>query len=400
MSEPNKPSSEQTAAPKSPHTYLDIDAEQRLNAILNAAVDALIIINQHGIIELFNTAAEKMFLYSSDKVLGQNIKMLMPSPFKQEHDGYLASYLTTGHAQIIGKGRKTLAQRSNLETFPIFLSIGEVLNSSHRQFVGIIRDISEQEKHRKEAEDNREKLSRASRLSVMGELTAGIAHEMNQPLSAIASYAQASKNLLQGASTDNHQKIITVQEKINQQTIRANNVISRLRQFVKTRVAKVERVNLIGLIKETIELANIDARILEHQVKVENENNLAFFVLADPIQIQQVLLNLIRNGIEAMDAMPGHPLIIKINLLKPETVEIKVIDTGQGIDEEMKHQLFNPFFSTKEHGMGMGLSISQTIVHAHGGNIYHKHNHPNGSIFGFSLPVYDSTQASLQHTLE
>ena len=157
------------------------DANQRLIALLDAAVDALVIIDGKGNIELFNSAAQKMFGYSKREVFGKNIKMLMPDPFSIEHDKYLSSYLTSGDEKIIGKGRKVKGKKSNGEVFPIFLSVGEVKNSSDIQFVGIIRDISEQEQDRIEARESRERLSHASRLSSMGELAAGIAHEMNQP---------------------------------------------------------------------------------------------------------------------------------------------------------------------------------------------------------------------------
>ena len=172
------------------------DANARLNALLDAAVDGLVIIDGKGNIELFNTAAQEMFLYTSQEVLGKNIKLLMPAPFSDKHDKYLSAYLASGETNIIGKGRKVKGKKSNGDEFPIFLSVGEVKDSSHIQFVGIIRDISEQERDRIEAQDSRERLSHASRLSSMGELAAGIAHEMNQPLSAISSYSQASKRLL------------------------------------------------------------------------------------------------------------------------------------------------------------------------------------------------------------
>jgi two-component system sensor kinase FixL len=363
------------------------DANARLNALLDAAVDALIIIDGIGNIELFNTAAQKMFLYSSQEVVGKNIKLLMPNPYRDEHDKYISSYLTSGESKIIGKGRKVRGKKSNGQEFPIFLSVGEVKESSHTQFVGIIRDISEQEHDRVEAQESRDRLSHASRLSSMGELAAGIAHEMNQPLSAISSYAQASKRLLQSNTAENKEKVVSALDKICGQAIRASEVITRLRTFVKKRVAQREAVDLNKLILETVNLAKVDTRILDHEVLLELDNINNPQLSADPVQIQQVLLNLIRNGIDSMESLKGSPLRIRSHWLSDQLIEVSVIDCGLGMDEETSNGIFTPFFTTKESGMGMGLPVSQNIIHAHGGRINFAPNQPSGCIFSFSLPA-------------
>ena len=362
------------------------DANQRLIALLDAAVDALVVIDGKGNIEIFNSAAQKMFGYSKREVFGKNIKMLMPDTFSIEHDKYLASYLTSGEEKI-DKGRKVKGKKSNGEEFPIFLSVGEVKNSSDIQFVGIIRDISEQEQDRIDARESRERLSHASRLSSMGELAAGIAHEMNQPLSAISSYAQASKRLLQSDTQDNKLKVVAALDKICDQAIRASEVIHRLRTFVKKRVAQRESVDLNALIYETVNLAKVDTRILDHEVLLKLCHNKKPILIADPIQIQQVLLNLIRNGIDAMEHHKGAPLLIHSQWLSNIKIEVSVIDFGLGIDQKTSSGIFNPFFTTKETGMGMGLSVSQTIIHAHGGNIYFSPSNNSGCTFSFSLPA-------------
>ncbi|WP_339720094.1 PAS domain S-box protein [uncultured Paraglaciecola sp.] len=363
------------------------DANERLIALLNAAVDGLIIIDKKGNIELFNSAAQKMFMYSSQEVLGKNIKMLMPAPFSREHDSYLSSYLSSGQPKIIGKGRKVKGKKSNGDEFPIFLSVGEVKDSSHTQFVGIIRDISEQEQDRIEAQENRNRLSHASRLSSMGELAAGIAHEMNQPLTAISSYAQASKRLLQSTSENNIEKVAAALDKICDQAIRASDVIDRLRNFVKKRVAQREYVELNVLIIKTVNLAKVDTRILDHKVILELEQVKKPKLLVDPVQIQQVLLNLIRNGIDSMEHIKGAPLIIKSQWISNELIEVSVKDCGLGMDAQTSGSIFSPFFTTKQSGMGMGLSVSQTIIHSHGGRIYFDTNQPSGCIFSFNLPA-------------
>ena len=363
------------------------DANQRLIALLDAAVDALVIIDEKGNIELFNNAAQVIFGYNEQEVFGKNIKMLMPAPFSTDHDKYLSSYLASGEAKIIGKGRKVKGKKSNGEEFPIFLSVGEVKGSSHVQFVGIIRDISEQERDRIEAQQSRERLSHASRLSSMGELAAGIAHEMNQPLSAISSYAQASKRLLQSDTPNSEINVVAALDKICDQAIRASEVISRLRTFVKKRVAQRETVDLNALILETVNLVKVDIRILDHEVILELCHNKNPQLLADPLQIQQVLLNLIRNGIDAMEHIKDAPLRIHSQWLSDNVIEVSVIDCGLGIDEKTSSGIFYPFFTTKEFGMGMGLPVSQTIIHAHGGSIYFGPGQTSGCIFSFSLPA-------------
>jgi two-component system sensor kinase FixL len=396
MPEPDKSILNQLLPDKASGQGTIKDANERLIALLDAAVDALVIIDGKGNIELFNAAAQNMFLYTSQEVLGQNVKLLMPASFSVEHDKYLSSYLNSGEAKIIGKGRKVKGKKSTGEEFPIFLSVGEVKDSSHVQFVGIIRDITEQERDKVEAQESRERLSHASRLSSMGELAAGIAHEMNQPLSAISSYAQASKRLLQSDTPDNETKVVAALDKICDQAIRASEVINRLRTFVKKRVTQRESVDLNGLILETVNLAKVDTRILDHEVILELNHHKQPKLLADPVQIQQVLLNLIRNGIDAMEHIKGAPLRIHSQWLSDMMIEVSVIDCGHGMDEETSSGIFTPFFTTKEQGMGMGLPVSQTIIHAHGGRIYFGPEQPSGSIFSFSLPATIISQKGIE----
>ena len=372
------------------------DANARLIALLDAAVDALIIIDGKGNIELFNSAAQNMFLYKTRDVLGKNIKLLMPTPFREEHDQYLASYLTSGESKIIGKGRKVRGKKSNGEEFPIFLSVGEVKESSHIQFVGIIRDLSEQERHRTERREGRARLSHASRLSSMEELAGGIAHEMNQPLSAISSYAQASKRLLKSTTEDNKEKVVAALDKICNQAIRASDVIARLRTFVKKRVAQREPVDLNNLILETVNLAKVDTRIFDHEVILELSIDKKPILSADPVQIQQVLLNLIRNGIDAMEHLKGASINIRCQWLPGDMIEVSIIDSGLGMNDEISNGVFTPFFTTKESGMGMGLPISQTIIHAHGGTMYLAPNHPLGCVFSFTLPATVTNQVKTE----
>jgi len=370
------------------------DASSRLITIFNATPDAFIIIDQTGIIELINASTETMFLYKKHQLLGKNISMLMPDSFKNAHDGYLLAYLQTGKTNIIGKGRKLRAVKSNGHEFPIFLSVGEVKNSSHTQFVGIISDISEQEKYQAALVQSQEKLAEATRLSSMGELAAGIAHEITQPLAAIASYAQASKRIITSLKTVDAGIIAGPLEKICEQAIRANEVVNRLRTLAKRHTAQREKVVLYHLIHETLDLAKMDVRMLDHNVQIDFEEDHPIELFVDPIQIQQVLLNLIRNAADAMEQEKGMPIKIQYRALSAKEIEISVMDLGKGIDAEANINIFTPFFTTKKTGMGMGLSVCQTIIHAHGGRIYYRPRANKGSIFSFTLPVFTENQSS------
>ncbi|MDN4502656.1 PAS domain S-box protein [Alteromonadaceae bacterium BrNp21-10] len=365
------------------------DASERLTALLDAAVDAMIIIDHRGIIELFNTAAERIFGYLSDEVVGQNISMLMPSPYRQEHDSYLHNFMQTNQPRIIGIGREVKALKKDGEVIPIDLSVGEVKNSSHRQFVGIIRDISEQVQARKDTIEIRERLAHVSRLNTMGEMAAGIAHEVNQPLTAVAVYAQACSRMITNCKPEEahllNDKLLNSLEKINAQALRAGDVIMRLRGYVKKHTASRELTDINQLVKDTINLAQIDTRLLDHGITLELTDNPPQLMI-DAVQIQQVLFNLIRNAIDSMQDKPNEAITIRSRWTEKKLIEVSVVDTGTGVDEENRATLFNPFFTTKESGMGMGLAISQSIIQSHGGHLWYQNNHSNGSIFLFTLP--------------
>jgi two-component system sensor kinase FixL len=490
--------------------------ELEFRALLDAAVDAIVVIDQEGTIEEFSRAAEQLFGYEAAEVVGRNVRELMPEPFRSQHDGYLQRYLGTGERRIIGIGREVVALRKDGREFPCDLAVGQVRGADPPRFVGFIRDItrrkhSEEELRRSESElrlaqelanlgnyvaagdgtgdyvspqlcrilefsehdqritredyldrwvhpgdrerlqeafermdtgaapldleyrivltdgsvrhlhhlaqgvfgpgnrlmkqvgtihditDRRkvedearalqERLTHFSRLSTMGEMAAGLAHEINQPLSAIATYAQACQRLIR-LPEPALEDVVDALEQINAQALRAGEVIRRLRTFVKNREVRREPVDCTRLLEDLRMLADTDARLHNIRLRIDSEGGLPT-VYADPIQLQQVVLNLVRNAIDAMTEVPEErrEVLLITRKASEDEIEIVVADHGTGLAPEATEHLFNPFFTTKASGTGLGLAISRSIVRAHGGRLWHTPNAECGARFHFTLPV-------------
>ena len=361
--------------------------QAQIDAFLDAAVDAVIVINAKGLIERFNRSAEKIFGYKDKEVLGRNINILMPSPYAEQHDGYLHNYLKTHVPKIIGIGREVKAKHKDGTIFPIDLSVGEFTHDELPYFVGFVRDLSDRARAEQEANEIRERLAHVTRLSTMGEMASGLAHEINQPLTAIANYAQASVRLLQQGS-ENIDDAIAALNKISRQAQRAGEVIRRLRSFVRKRDSKRELLSVQQLIVDTVQMLETDNRMINCAVNLNIFEQPAKIV-ADGVQIQQVILNLLRNALDAT-ADIEHPEISISSASDVETgnTEIQIIDNGPGLPPEREAELFKPFFTTKQTGMGLGLAICQTIVNSHGGRLWFTRvSDEGGSNFRITLPL-------------
>ena len=362
-------------------------AENEVQALLDATVDAVIVIDERGRILQFSLAAQRMFGFDPQEVAGRNVSMLMPEPYRSAHDGYMERYLRTGEARIIGLGREVRARRKDGTEFPCDLAVGRVKGIDPPRFVGFIRDISERRRAEDEVRGMRDRLTHFSRLSTMGEMAAGLAHEINQPLTAIATYAQASQRLL-NQPQPNVADVLGALEQINLQALRAGEVIRRLRDFVRNREVKREAVSCRRLLDDLRLLAETDAQHHDVQLRIDCESDLPEFQ-ADSIQLQQVVLNLVRNAIDAVASLPRERREVTIRAARNDDgdLEIAVSDRGPGIAAEVVEQLFLPFFTTKTGGTGLGLAISRSIVRAHGGSLWHTPNPAGGATFSFTLPV-------------
>lgn len=362
-----------------------------LRAVIDTAPDAVITIGPEGVIESFSPAAERMFGYAAAEVIGRNVRLLMPEPYRGEHDGYLARYLATGERRIIGIGRTVTAAHKSGRTFPIELAVGEAQSGDTRVFTGFIRDISERVAAEARARTLREELSHVGRLSAMGEIASTIVHELNQPLTAIANFGEAARRLV--AAGDTSGRAITYIEKAVAQSHRASEMIRRLRAFVSRGASEREAIAVNDVVRDAARLAIVGAADRQIDTRFELAPGLPE-VVADRIQVQQVVVNLIRNGIDAMleAGTPAPALVVATGLARAEdgdtaAVRISVTDNGPGILPGT--EVFTPFVTTKAGGMGIGLSVSRSIVEAHGGRIWTEPaatgSGGSGTLFAFTL---------------
>jgi two-component system sensor kinase FixL len=361
------------------------EAEQghaHLQSVLDTVPDAMVVIDERGIIQSFSAAGERQFGWTSAEVSGRNVSMLMPSPYREDHDAYIARYLATGQARIIGIGRVVVGERKDGSTFPMELSVGEV-KGQRRYFTGFVRDLSERRESERRLQEMQSELVHVGRLTAMGEMASALAHELNQPLSAIANYLRGSTRLLERPTPD----LGRVRDALTQagdQAQRAGHIIRRLREFVGKGEAERRVEHLPKLIEEAGALALVGAKAAGVRVRFDLDPNVDL-VLADKVQVQQVILNLVRNAIEAMAQSKVRDLVISATPVGDGSIMVKVVDSGSGIDPEIAAQLFQPFVTTKATGMGVGLSICRTIIEAHGGRIWVEPSPTGGAAFHFTL---------------
>ncbi|WEK45112.1 MAG: PAS domain S-box protein [Candidatus Sphingomonas colombiensis] len=359
--------------------------ESHLRSILSAVPDAMVVIDDQGLILSFSAAAERLFGYTETELLGANVSRLMPSPDRERHDGYLRRYLKTGEKRIIGIGRVVFAERKDGSTFPMELSIGEATGDVQRLFTGFIRDLTEHQRTEQRLESLQSELIHVARLSAMGTMAATLAHELNQPITAVTNYVETVRDMLASLDPDDIPMIREALDDTAKETLRAGHIIRRLRDFVARGEVEKSIERLPALINEAAVLGLLGA----HEKSVEPRFDLdpyASPVLVDKVQIQQVLINLIRNAVEAMADSRLRRLTVTSRSDEPGFVRVIVTDTGPGVSPIVGKQLFSAFASTKSDGMGLGLSICRTIIEANGGRIWMQPGSGGGTEFHFTLP--------------
>lgn len=362
------------------------ESELRLRSIIDTVPDAIVVIDAQGTIQSFSPAAERLFGYDSSEVIGRNVNILMPTPYRDVHDGYLDRYLRTGERRIIGIGRVVVGLRKGGETFPMELQVGEFAFMGSRFFTGFVHDLTERQKSERRIQDLQAELLHASRLSVMGQMASTMAHELNQPLTAVTNYLEAGRQLL-ATGAGSPERLGEIMEKAVAQAQRAGEVIRQLRQFVSKGETQRRIESLNQLVEEALALALVGARQRGVRTSLELDHSLPP-VLVDHVQIQQVVLNLVRNAIEAMEEMELRELVVATRTVPDQQMaEVIVADSGPGIAPELADRLFQPFVTTKKTGMGLGLSICREIVEAHHGRLTTTPGSPRGTVFRMILPI-------------
>lgn len=368
-------------------TQQALDArEMHLRSILDTVLDATVVIEKDGTIVSFNAAATRQFGYAESEILGQNVRILMPEPYRGAHDGYLQRYLETGEKRIIGVDRVVVGQRKDGSTFPMKLAVGEMRTSDGIFFTGFIRDLTEREESAARLHEIQGELARLGRLSDLGEMASTLAHELNQPLSAISNYAQGCTRLLRDMDDMLAYRMREALEEMVRQSLRAGQIIRHLREFVTRGETEKGPENIRVLVEEAGALALVGSRQLGVRSIFEFVPG-PDMVTVDKVQVQQVLVNLMRNAMEAMRDSKSRELLVRTTSNGRGDVVVEVADTGTGISDEVAAQLFKPFVTSKPGGMGVGLAISKRIVEAHGGSISASGNDKGGATFRFTLPA-------------
>ncbi len=369
-------------------------SESLLNAIMDSAVDAIIVIDSHGTVQTVNPATQRLFGYAPEQVIGQNVKMLMPPPFREEHDSYISNYLESGTAKIIGIGREVVGRRQDGSVFPIHLAVSQITIDDQILFAGIIRDISdlkraehklaelnrylEREVQDRTAElrDAQAELVRNEKLALLGQVSANISHEIRNPLNA----AKTSAYYLMNAKSPTESKIIEHLERIDRQIHMIDNVITALTDLAKLPDPRIAEIDLIELVQQTIDSVDLPPDI---HVVIEKAPGLPP-VRGDVNQIAMVIRNLVRNARDAMNQGGGQ---LTISFGKDgQHLSVSVADNGCGIAEADLARIMDPFFSTKARGMGLGLAIIQAILEKNDGRMDVQSHVGTGSNFQIFLP--------------
>jgi two-component system, LuxR family, sensor kinase FixL len=373
-----------------------------LRLFIETAPDAVVIAGARGVILSFSPAAERLFGYTASEVIGKNLSVLMPPQHSVRHDSYMSTYFATGQRRIIGTGRPVVAKKKTGEIFPVELAVGEMVIDGERVFTGFMRDVTARRCYEKRISELQNELIHVSRFSAMGELATALAHELNQPLTAICNYLQAARGMFIAQAKvlggeEACSKALELMAKGADQAQRAGQVIRKLRQFVKHREVEREWSDICSAVEEAMQIASLDAMRKTIDIEGHFPKN-PIYVHMDRIQIQQVVANLVRNAVDALTEWPrDRKISVDIVQVSADEVEVAVADTGAGVQPQVLARLFQPFTTTKQEGVGIGLALSRRIVEAHGGTIVGENRPEGGATFRFVLPIGKREEDGFDH---
>lgn len=359
--------------------------EARLASVFDTAADGIVVINDRAQVLAFNKACERLFGYEAADLLGRNVNRIMPAEYANAHDHYVNNYLTTGHKKIIGIGREVQARHKDGTVFPIELSVGEAWTPAGRQFIGILRDLRSRRQMEDRLAKTQAQLLHMTRISALDEMGAAIAHELNQPLTAVLLYLQSvSRKTRADKSLDPF--IIEVIDKAVREAERAGEIIQRMRQLVEKKTPNRQTIEVRDFVTSCLEMAELgsgDGRLI---MKAEIARGLPP-LMADPVQIRQILINLLRNAREAVCDQADRKVVLAV-CRNGDRLEFRVTDNGPGVPEELVDNLFRAFTGAKHKGVGLGLAISRSIAQNHGGDLrLEKGANGRGASFVLSLPI-------------
>jgi two-component system sensor kinase FixL len=343
--------------------------EARWRAVIDSAVDAIVVIDARGVIQTFNRAAERMFGYTEAEAVGRNVALLMPAPHRDDHDRYIEHYLKTGEQKIIGIGREVVAVRQDGSLIPVHLSVGEMQVGTERHFTGILHDLSERTRLE-------ERLREQSALVRLGEMGAVIAHEVRNPLAAVRGAIQVVGGRLPADGRD-----APVIKEILARLDALNNLLDDLLLFARTPEPRFAPVSLAQLVQLTVDLLADDPVFRDVRIELDGDSEP---IMADAGLLKIVFQNLLIN---AAQAMRGSGVIRTVVAAEARIQRVSVTDSGPGVPTEIREKLFTPFFTTKARGTGLGLSTAKRLVEIHGGSIAVECPHGGGTVVTVDLPV-------------
>jgi two-component system, LuxR family, sensor kinase FixL len=363
------------------------ESEARLRTTVESVNDGILTLDETGTILFANSAALRMFGYAAQEIMGTHVSSLAPGATRAGRDGVTSDAMRIWMRKFSGRAHQAQGRHKDGSLFPIEYTMREIPFGGQRLMVGFVRNLTES----REIEEGMQRLH-ADRLKAMGGMATALAHEINQPLSAVITYLSAAQRSLKMPPELRPENVEDTIGKAAAQALRAATILKHMRQFVSRGEPDKAVHHLHDLIAEACELTNAIGKAISARMvlNLDAENDR---VLADRIQIQQVIVNLKRNAIEAMSASTKRQLTISTSLTGNGMIRTDIVDTGAGFAVDGKKQLFEPFMSNKAHGMGVGLTISRSIVEAHYGELWGEPNPEGGAILSFTLPLADEDES-------